>query len=517
MSTRAQPTRSWEIACRHLFRHIDEPRELRRNPIAAAFLERNNVVGNDTAAVQAIRSALLEALDGFELLLRTRGQAGHAHRRRAIVECNVLGHRPAAELAAELHISRMQLYRERRAICEQLAKMLADGRAVPPPGVAHVRNPRTAAISRARLLVERCQSERALALLDDVARTCSDPHTLIRATCLQADILVGRLELDKARLHLDTARRFVQTNEVRLGATLTFYRAYVDLAASRLTAQNRPTSTARRASRRALDELLTQPLADESQREIAVDELAEAARQALKEGRFRRFRARLSAASSLFATLHEQSPRQKALLFSLAALLYEEASDSARSGGPDTCRMLAVAEAIANREGLLLTAADATLSRAGVLSYGLGNPGAAVRESLPVVEFALRTGDRRVVGEVCSYVAALRNANREFREALKLAALAARYGKLDRVQEAMVHSYAAQSYFGLGDYRRASATAAKAVELASLTGNQRIIGRMLRVSALSLHACADASASKRINAAVDLLERFGGWDSLRNA
>ncbi|HEY2473205.1 MAG TPA: hypothetical protein VGI19_00240, partial [Candidatus Cybelea sp.] len=266
-----------------------------------------------------------------------------------------------------------------------------------------------------------------------------------------------------------------------------------------------------------LDELLTQPLVEETQREMAVDELTKAARQALREGRFKRFRESLAAANSLFGTLNEKASRQKAELFSLAALLYEETSAATPTGALDACRMLALAQEIAVRDGLLLTAADAALSRAGLLSYGIGNPSAAVREALPTVEFALGTADRRVIGEVCSYVAALRNANREYREALKLVELALRYGRLDRAQEAFAYSVAAQSYFGVAEYRRAGSSAEKAVELASPTGNHRLIGRMLRISALSLHACHEQGSGERINEAVDLLERYGGWDSLRQA
>ncbi|HEY2473799.1 MAG TPA: hypothetical protein VGI19_03265, partial [Candidatus Cybelea sp.] len=201
MTRRAEPTKSWESAWRHLFRHIDEPKELQRNPIAANFLERNGTIAGDAGAVRLIRGAVCEALGEYELGLRSRGEAERARRRRAIVESNVLGHRSTAELASELHVSRMQVYRERRAVCEYLARALG----YPTPRTHRVvlaGSPQAAVITRARLLLERCQTERALELLDDVARSCGDPQMVIRATCLMADTLTGGLEVEKARRQL---------------------------------------------------------------------------------------------------------------------------------------------------------------------------------------------------------------------------------------------------------------------------------------------------------------------------
>jgi hypothetical protein len=516
VTTRAKPSQSWEIAWRHFFRHIDEPRELRRNPIAASFLARNG--SSERAGMASLRSALLEALDERELQLRSAGQFERARRQRAIVESNILGHRCASEIASQLHVSRMQLYRERRAICEHLARAIGGS----PPAtrsskVAQTGNPRAAAMAQARLLVENGRPEPALVLLDDVARNAGDLQSTITTTSSLADILTARLAFDKARLRIDAARQLIATHEAQLGVRLAFFQSCVDLAAARLTAQSGDAIEARRHARRALDELRKQPLLDESQREIAVDELTDAAAQALREGRFKRFRALLSEASSIFDALQAPNQRQRARLVLLTALLYEETCGAAPAAGRDACEMLARARDIANQAGLKLIAADAALSRAGVLAFGLGDPVTAVREAAPISEFALSTGDPRVIGDFCSYVAGLRNANREFREALKLVGVALRYGRLDRFQEAFVHSVAAQSHFGLGEYRLAGSSAERAVTMASLTGNHRLIGRMLQISALSLHACRDQAACDRMDQAVDLLERFGCWHALRHA
>jgi tetratricopeptide (TPR) repeat protein len=205
-------------------------------------------------------------------------------------------------------------------------------------------------------------------------------------------------------------------------------------------------------------------------------------------------------------------------LLVLAALVHEDvASANGHRDGRDARRLLEQAQDIARREGLVLTAIDAALSSAGIAAYSLGDPQTAVRASLPAVDLALGTNNRRVIGEACRYAAALRNANREFRESLKLANMAARFGRLDVTQEAFLQSLMAQSYYGLHDYGQAKSCADEAVRLASRSRNRRLLGRTLRVSALALHACRNALARERIGDAIDLLERHGGWDSLRNA
>lgn len=513
MTTRAQPTRSWESAWRHLFRHIDEPAELRRNPLAAPFFSAADCGKADDEALQAIRSALLAALDEHELELRAAGESQKARRRRHIVEAQILGRQRAGEIAAGLHLSRMQLYRERREVCVRLARALVN--TTRRPLVVRTIAP-APALARAGALAEGCDTERAHALLEDVALNCGEQSDRISALVQSANLLIEALETERAARRLDEAERLASADPAQTGEREGFARARVAWARAKLGRANG------RASSGWVPDVLAQarahPPARAGDREQLIDELLEAASVALREGRFVRFRECLGRAQSSFASLAEPSTRQRARLLLLGALVYEDRHDGAElDSARDARRMLGMAAAVARADGLLLTAIDAALSAAGIAAHTLGDPGAAVREATPAVELALRTGNRRLIADACSFAAGLRNANGEFRTSLELTGLAMRWGKLDLWQHAFVRAIEAQSHYDLREYRCAGEVAEEAVALAARIDNRRLLGATLRVSALALQACGEPLARERIGNAVDLLERYGCRHSLRAA
>jgi hypothetical protein len=513
VTTRAQPTRSWESAWRHLFRHIDEPAELRRNPLAAPFFSAADGAQANDAALQAIRSVLLAALDEHELELRSAGDSQKARRRRHIVEAQILGRQRAGEIAARLHLSRMQLYRERREVCVRLARALVDTTRRRPFVVSA--NAPPPALARAGALAEGCDTERAHALLEDVASNCGEQSDRIAALVQSANLLIEALETERAARRLDEAER-VASADAAPGEREAFARARIAWSRAKLGRVNG------RASPGWVPDVLAQARAHPPVRagdcEQLIDELLEAASFALREGRFVRFRECLGRAQSSFASVPEPSNRQRARLLLLGALVYEDRHDGVElDGARDARRMLAMAAAVARADGLLLTAIDAALSAAAIASHTLGDPAAAVREATPAVELALRTGNRRLIADACSFAAGLRNANGEFRTSLELADLAMRWGKLDLWQHAFVRAIKAQSHYDLREYRCAGEVAEEAVAFAARIDNRRLLGATLRVSALTLQARGEPLARDRIGNALDLLERYGCRHSLRAA
>jgi hypothetical protein len=513
VTTRAQPTRSWESAWRHLFRHIDEPAELRRNPLAAPFFSTADCARGDDEALQAIRSALLAALDEHELELRSAGESQKARRRRHIVEAQILGRQRAAEIAVGLHLSRMQLYRERREVCVRLARALVDTTKRPVVVRANAPAP---ALARAGALAERCDTERAHALLEDVASNCGEQSDRIAALVQSANLLIEALEAQRAARRLDEAAEVASADAAQLGEREAFARSRIAWARAKLERANG------RVSPGWVPDVLAQARAHAPERpgdrEQLIDELLEAASFALREGRFVRFRECLGRAQSLFAGLPEPSTRQRARLLLLGALVYEDRHDGAElDDARDARRMLEMAAAVARADGLHLTSIDAALSAAGIASHTLGDPAAAVREATPAVELALRTGNRRLIADACSFAAGLRNANGEFRTSIELASLAMRWGKLDLWQHAFVRAIKAQSHYDLREYRCAGEVAEEAVALATRIDNRRLLGATLRVSALAQQARGEPLARERIGSALDLLERYGCRHSLRAA
>ncbi|MBV8196844.1 MAG: hypothetical protein JO263_01805, partial [Candidatus Eremiobacteraeota bacterium] len=429
MTTRAQPAKSWDAAWRHLFRHIDDAKELRRNPIAVTFLGTLGLLGEaDDVCVQAIRSFVLRGLYEDELVHLSRARGERARRHRAIVEQHVLAHRPAATVASELNISRMQLYRERRVVCRRLATALA--------GVDRLTarielggNRANDAIARAKSLAESSANERAVALADGVARDCGDPKSSIEALCTAADILTLQLQFPQAQRRLTAARALIACHAAQLSANVPLYEARAALVAGRLAFAQGRSRQARLMSAPAVERLRSNPTMEVAEREIVLDELIAAAVHALKVGRFKQFREHFSAAHSVATTLPDLQPRQKAHLFLLAGLLFEEKSENETFD--DARHMLAVALDVARRAGLVALELDAQLSAAGVLAYGAGDTAGALREARPAVRRALETGDRPLIGTVCPFVAVIHNARGEFGTAATLLDLGVRHGARD--------------------------------------------------------------------------------------
>ncbi|MBV8725780.1 MAG: hypothetical protein JO078_01600 [Candidatus Eremiobacteraeota bacterium] len=515
MTTRAQPAKSWDAAWRHLFRHIDEPKELRRNPIARDFLRGAAHADDcDERAVRIIRNFIVETLGDEELSLLSLGNAERARRRRAIVEQHILAHRPARTIAGELHISRMQLYRERRAICERLARALTEA-GHRRRRLERVSDAQGAALAHAKALVHQFAIERAISLTDDLACNAAEPQARIEALCTGADALTAELEFDAAQRGLNAARAMLSSNAAQLGESLTLYAVRLEFATARLAMAKGLSREARRISAAALDELRRQSLCDERERSIAFDELMQSATLALREGRFRQFREHFSAAHAVYGGLQEPRPAQKAQLFLLAGLLFEERSENESFG--NARRMLATAADTARRNGLLALELDATLSAAGVLAYGAGDTEGALREAQPALAAVFRTRNRPLIGTACPFVAVIHNERREFAAAATLVELGLRHGSRDVFADGAMHAIAAHTYFGLGNYARAGRHAGEAAKLATRLGNRRMRGAVLRISALMHHARRDADACDEIEEAVDLLERHGSWDSLRQA
>jgi tetratricopeptide (TPR) repeat protein len=119
--SRADPRSSFHASVRHLFRHLDDARALRENPLARAFFAAGAVEG-ERGGVAALRARILDearacrsddAADGAE----------HGDRRFAIVAALCAGE-PPSQTAVRLGVSRRQYYRDRQAVCARIARSL---------------------------------------------------------------------------------------------------------------------------------------------------------------------------------------------------------------------------------------------------------------------------------------------------------------------------------------------------------------------------------------------------------
>ena len=129
---RAKPGTSSAAADRHLFRHLWQPAELRRNPIVAALFISDRVgperIRNDERVAEGVRASVRRLADAL-----SRGRADEtdiARRRYAIVVEGDLDRAPRKTLEKRLGVSSRQFTRDQRHLRNEIAAAL-EARGVP--------------------------------------------------------------------------------------------------------------------------------------------------------------------------------------------------------------------------------------------------------------------------------------------------------------------------------------------------------------------------------------------------
>lgn len=121
---------SFNVAAKHLFRHLHEPRALRRNPLVRHFFESPAIDGlgrvRERAVLDRIHDLVRQGAEhcrGADLMA---GKDESALRQYAIVTLQCLEQRPIREIAAALGISYQYCYRERAKICRRVARYICE-------------------------------------------------------------------------------------------------------------------------------------------------------------------------------------------------------------------------------------------------------------------------------------------------------------------------------------------------------------------------------------------------------
>ena len=194
---RADPARSPYCASRHLLRNLDDACALRRNPLAhpyfaaAGALNRGDLAA-DRDALETLRGAVHLALARCREYAAERGHVGVGRIYAALLRCELDNAAPAV-VAAELGLSERQLRRERRLAHDAFMHAFAQLAATPH---APVRAADLAALRLAHAVeLHECgQSALALAACEAMAAGAPLAERRIEALCLAAEA-----ELDAAR------------------------------------------------------------------------------------------------------------------------------------------------------------------------------------------------------------------------------------------------------------------------------------------------------------------------------
>ena len=133
---------SLKVAVKHLFRHLHDPRALRKNALVRRYFQEVALgslgsVNDDRRALAKIHEQIRRGAEYCRDNDVASGNVGRALRQHAIILRQCLGKRPIREVAAELGISYYHCYRERAAICRRVAEYIGGSNeaAVSQPGL----------------------------------------------------------------------------------------------------------------------------------------------------------------------------------------------------------------------------------------------------------------------------------------------------------------------------------------------------------------------------------------------
>lgn len=213
----ADPQASFDVAVRHLFRHLDDAAALRRNPLVRRFFERlgGDTVAERRTALETVRRLVREAVDRLKL---RDGADARASRRYAIFERHCLQKASLKDVADQLGVSVAQCYRDRASICHRIARYLLDYAGLPEP----VELPRfdefRFRMGLALRSFEAGDYSAAMARFEALLRAGASPLQRVEALCGQAELFVVLGQRDRVETLLSEARRTLARAEEQTAA-----------------------------------------------------------------------------------------------------------------------------------------------------------------------------------------------------------------------------------------------------------------------------------------------------------
>jgi hypothetical protein len=128
---RVDSSSALRVVAKHLFRHLTEPRALRKNPLVSSLFHDANRSGLDSvrherAVLDWILDLVRRGADECRDQDMLAGKRERALRQHAIIVLQCIERRPIREVATALGISCYHCYRERAAICRRVAQYVGE-------------------------------------------------------------------------------------------------------------------------------------------------------------------------------------------------------------------------------------------------------------------------------------------------------------------------------------------------------------------------------------------------------
>lgn len=201
-------------AIAHLFRHLDDPVRLQRNPIAR-HLFRDPITGcldpkRTRTAVFELRRLILDGLETAKDADLIRGRDRQAQRQYAIIQKLYFDGDPIQAVAKYLGISIRQLYRERSQICARIAAHIWRNRL---PARARVPSGFTLfefEVERAKMSAEVGNASSSYEILEALLSDCASILDKADVACTTASIAIIFGDHQVARDNIGLAKVFLE-------------------------------------------------------------------------------------------------------------------------------------------------------------------------------------------------------------------------------------------------------------------------------------------------------------------
>jgi len=496
-------------ALRRLLRRLDDPQELRTNPLAAPYVAGAQAAGPAAVVERTmsarIRAAVVAAIDALEPPHAAAGSHG-ARQRAILTRCDLRGEKHE-NVARDLGISRREFYRERRRAQERLALALQREFSAPV-------EPARIRPSEFELRMQYASSLRMVGHFEAALKELELAHDApaeeaVRALCRSVEIACDAGDAKRATRALHSARLALAA----CGESHPVLEAAVALSDGMLCWHTGNMPDSLRAYERALQRLRSASPNDHGALEIAIAALLAKADVLSESGRADDALAALGEAALACDRLAHPSP----LLRGDLAAAYGSAHALMRGGLSPAIDELQEAFSVYQRHHAIRRAAKASMELCvlfmqrenyeDALSYG--------RTALGVA--------RSVCGSDEAAYMCLNLSYAEARSGNATAALALTKQARMLVTEggfvaALCGLAEAEARLAARQCGAAIRTARAARAAMTRLGGERYVGAALRIEAEAQEQLGETAAARAsISAAVEALERFGHAFSLVQA
>ncbi|HYW55093.1 MAG TPA: hypothetical protein VE826_14065, partial [Dongiaceae bacterium] len=403
---RADPTRSSYCASRHLLRNLDDPAELRRNPLVRACFAppAGRPDAESAGALDRVRGLVHASLTRCrERAPAGRFRTGVARMHAALLRCEI-DKQPLSVVAAEMGLSDRQVRRERRAAHDAFLRAFRRSASDAPPA-ASVDDTAALRLIEAAELHELGQSALATSACETLAASAPRLERRIEALCLAAEIELDAARYAAASVRIAEANAMLtqRTGEMRKAPRATAAQR-IDLIAWSLRCATGAAGGLATPPPLALCEARVEHEPDEERRALLVRALCAHAQQRCSAGDAARAEDSVARAHELAASLDRARTKER-----LAVLLAGARLASLRGEAGVRERFLALEE-IAARRGHARTRLLARAERIAAELTPLGGGERALERILgPFDAGARRAMPLAVAAAACAAVPAERD------------------------------------------------------------------------------------------------------------